>query len=235
MEREVRWDEQNHVLYSNETDAWDGVLRDIGKLVSQFETNSLVFAVTTGPNFRNTVDESYKASRKDTRKPMAYSVIKAKLEANFDVRAMPTLEADDVIGILATGTDKETIVCSIDKDMKTVPCTLWNGKELQKIDKATADYWHLYQALVGDTTDGYPGCPGIGPVKAEKLLNVRETIAEGECPQTRQSERMWRAVTEAFIKAGQTVEDALKQARLARILRTTDWDHKKQEVILWTP
>ena len=39
----------------------------------------------------------------------------------------------------------------------------------------------------------------------------------------------------AYIKAGYTRDDALEQARLARILRWTDWDEKKGEPILWTP
>jgi 5'-3' exonuclease len=34
-----------------------------------------------------------------------------------------------------------------------------------------------YQVLVGDSTDNYPGCPGIGAVKANKLL---DSMAEGE-------------------------------------------------------
>jgi 5'-3' exonuclease len=235
VENDVRWDEQNHVLWSNEEDAWDGVMRDIRKLEDRFDPEALVFATTQGPNFRNAVDPSYKSNRANSRRPIAYAVVLAKLRAAYDVRTIPGLEADDVLGILATSSEKHTIVCSVDKDMQTIPCTLFNGTEVRKIDKAEADYRHLYQTLVGDTADGYPGCPGIGPVKAEKVLNVRETIAEGEDPNERQASRMWRAVAEAYLKAGRTVEDALKQARLARILRASDWDFEKREVILWTP
>jgi DNA polymerase-1 len=42
-------------------------------------------------------------------------------------------------------------------------------------------------------------------------------------------------VKQAFLKAGLSVEDALLQARLARILRHTDWDVRQQQVRLWEP
>jgi 5'-3' exonuclease len=223
VENDVRWDEQNHVLWSNEEDAWDGVMRDIRKLEDRFDPEALVFATTQGPNFRNAVDPSYKSNRANSRRPIAYAVVLAKLRDAYDVRTIPGLEADDVLGILATSSEKHTIVCSVDKDMQTIPCTLFNGTEVRKIDKAEADYRHLYQTLVGDTADGYPGCPGIGPVKAEKLL---DSTAE---------EPLWSMVVAAYAKAGLTEEHALKQARLARILRHGEWDAVKGEPILWTP
>jgi DNA polymerase-1 len=60
----------------------------------------------------------------------------------------------------------------------------------------------------------------MGPKKAEKLL--------AEAPS-------WAPVVKAFTDAKLTADDALKQARLARILRWDDWDKEKKEPILWTP
>jgi DNA polymerase-1 len=82
-------------------------------------------------------------------------------------------------------------------------------------------------------TDGYAGCPGIGPVKAEQLLNVRETMPAGTDPHPQL--RRWAAVVEAFKKAKLTEADALLQARLARILRCTEWDFDNSTVKLWEP
>ena len=46
----------------------------------------------------------------------------------------------------------------------------------------------------------------------------------------------WDAVVEAFtFKAGLTEADALKQARLARILRWSDWNSETKTPILWSP
>jgi DNA polymerase-1 len=80
----------------------------------------------------------------------------------------------------------------------------------------------MFQTLVGDTSDGYKGCPGVGKVKAEKLLAGNDKL-------------YWEIVRATFEKAGLTEQDALTQARLARILRFSDWDNEKKEPILWSP
>jgi DNA polymerase-1 len=90
------------------------------------------------------------------------------------------------------------------------------------ISEAQADYYHMFQTLVGDTSDGYKGCPGVGKVKAEALLSDHDRSH-------------WDIVKAAYEKAKLTEQDALTQARLARILRWSDWDNTKKEPILWTP
>jgi DNA polymerase-1 len=139
----------------------------------------------------------------------------------------PGIEADDVLGIFATR-DSNTVLCSEDKDMKTIPCTLWQQGKVKKISVDEADYWFLYQTLVGDTADGYPGLPGTGPKKAEKILKGSEGTkfvrALG-----------WSRVVDAYQRRGYTEADAIKQARLARILRSEDWDAEKKQPILWSP
>ena len=69
---------------------------------------------------------------------------------------------------------------------------------------------------MGDRADNYAGCPGVGDVTARKLL-------EKDCS--------WDTVVSAFEKVGLSEEDALVQARVARILRNTDY--KGTQVILW--
>ena len=76
------------------------------------------------------------------------------------------------------------------------------------------------QTLTGDVTDGYAGLKGVGPKSAEKILGARPT---------------WDAVVAAYQKQELTEDYALTQARLARILRSSDWDDEKQSVILWEP
>jgi hypothetical protein len=44
-----------------------------------------------------------------------------------------------------------------------------------------------------------------------------------------------RTILEAYIKAGQTEEDALRNTRLARILRPGEYNSTTKEPILWTP
>lgn len=134
------------------------------------------------------------------------------------------LEGDDVIGITATS-GGSYIIATIDKDMKTIPGKHYNfGKdEFFEIDEDQANYWHMVQTLTGDQTDGYSGCPGVGIKTAEKLL-------AGVPPEDR-----WAVVVKAYDKAGFGEEEALTQARVARILQFSDYDLISGKVKLWEP
>ena len=92
-------------------------------------------------------------------------------------------------------------------------------EEPYTITEDEANYFHLYQTLIGDTADNYKGCPGIGPVTAHRLLSVSPT---------------WATVKDAFALKGLSEDDALLQARIARILRATDVD-ANYKPILWKP
>lgn len=227
-ERETKWDEENHILLSNETEALDTVNQSLKKITDHFGHTDLVlcFSGYEQPNFRLKVDPTYKASRVDVRKPMCFWDVRRTLMDTYKSVVFPGLEADDVMGILATkpGRDDKIIV-SRDKDMHTIPGKLWDGAKFYNVTEDEADYFHMYQTLTGDASDGYKGCPGIGPKKAEKILE----------PDMQEGKGFWHYVVEAYVKAGLTEADALVQARLARILRWSDWDSKKKEPILWQP
>ena len=176
-------------------------------------------------NFRKSVLGTYKGNRVNVKKPLVLKQVKQWMIDELGAYFRPGLEGDDCMGILATvKSPNERIIVSIDKDMKTIPglfCRPLNGSfEIEEISEAEADYWHLYQTLTGDTTDGYSGCPGIGPKKAEAILNG---VAD------------WDAVVATYEKAKLTETDALVQAQVARILRASDYDFKKKEPILWQP
>lgn len=237
VEHEAKWDDENHVLYSNAVEAWEVVEGSIKKLLSHFDTKDYILALTEGApgGFRKAlVDPTYKDHRKDTRKPLCFFELKDRMKAEYECRGFDGLEADDVMGILSTKPGPDTkIIISRDKDMRTIPGKLWTGGTFYNVTEEEADYFHLYQTLIGDTSDGYKGCPGVGPVKAKKLL---ETMPGGAInPEIAHVEWMWGLVVEAYAKAGLTEADALQQARLARILRWSDWDAKKREPKLWSP
>jgi DNA polymerase-1 len=176
----------------------------------------------SGSNYRKTVDPTYKSNRKGTRKPVGYSAMKEWVGTEYNTIMKPGLEGDDCLGLLATRPGNDCIMVSDDKDLKTIPGHLYRPQadEMLTITEDEADRFFLTQVLTGDTTDGYKGVPGIGPKKAEVILGSRPH---------------WGAVEQAYIKAGLTKADALTQARLARILRWSDWDTEKGEVILWKP
>lgn len=220
-------------------DAQQKVINTVESYVDELKGEPIICLSDDDVNWRNTVLPSYKQHRKTSVRPELLYPLKAFLFENWRSYRKPTLEGDDVMGILSTHPKLlkgEKIIVSIDKDMQTIPGLLYNpdkDNEPQLISEAYADYFHMYQTVMGDATDGYKGCPGIGEVKAAKLLQSAIDAAEaGACDV---NVCMWDAVVEAYELAGLTEEDALVQARVARICRHTEYNFKKREVKLWLP
>ena len=174
-------------------------------------------------NFRRRVLPTYKAHRKG-QKPLCYWKLCDWMKREGAVYIRPSLEADDCIGILATMEKNRDncLIISGDKDMKTLPGRQYDFLRdiYAELSEEDADRNFLMQTLTGDPTDGYSGCPKIGAVNATRILDE-------DCS--------WAAVVRAFEKQHLTEQDALTQARVARILRASDYDFKKKEVRLWTP
>lgn len=206
-------------------------------------------------NFRLSVLESYKGNRDYDNRPALLTPVKEYLAQAYRTYARPTLEADDVMGILSTHgkiVEGRRIIVSEDKDMKTIPGWLYNPNKDKKpwlVSPEEADYWHLYQTLVGDATDNYKGCPGVGPEKAESSLKgllkpspIHKEITRGPNKGTVKTtwemvpaESPWDVVVSWYAKAGLTEEDAVVQARVARICRSSDYNFQDKKVILWHP
>lgn len=137
---------------------------------------------------------------------------------------VPRLEADDLLGMRATA-DPDFCIVSTDKDMATVPGWWFNPdkmEEPQRQPEGLADLALYTQALTGDTTDGYPGCKGLGPVKAAKVFQGAPM----------EPAILWDLTKRAFEKAGFDEEFAISQVMCARILRHGDM---KGEVVTWRP
>lgn len=197
----------------------------LANLKDELKADEVVVCLSDTKNWRKSIYPAYKSNRKKTRKPLIYPEVKKYLLDVYRSFMWSELEADDVLGILATGNrylkKTEKIIVSEDKDLMTIPGLLYNpGKPelgVRSIDPAQADRNHLIQSLAGDRTDGYPGCPGVGPKGAEKVVD------DG-----------WDGVVQVYENAGITEEEALVQARVARILRADEWT-KTKGVKLWQP
>lgn len=182
-------------------------------------------------NFRKEIDPTYKSHRKDVRKPTDLMALKDWFKGKYETYQRPKLEADDCMGILSTHPTLipgERVIVSEDKDMQTIPGLLFNPrKDLtpRKVTQRAANNYFLWQAIVGDSADGYPGAKGVGPKStfATEVLTSR-TLTEA-----------WGIVVAAFESKGLTKADALVQARLARILRSCDWNFQDRTHYLWMP
>jgi DNA polymerase-1 len=202
---------------------------DVAAVVRALKPTRVVHCFTSGVNFRKKINPNYKANRQGKDKPLQLShLIKRQFAtAPQDCYRIEGLEADDILGILATHPTLipgRKIVVSIDKDMQTFPGLHYNPDKpgVLKVSQQAADWKFWMQILTGDPVDGYSGLPGIGPIKAEAIL------CNPDLP-------LWPAIVAAYEKKGLTEDDALLMARMARILQHTDFDFKTSQPILWTP
>lgn len=224
----IKWDEDLWTLHASEEEAQGKFKEHLMSIVEKVNASSFILVFSDGKNWRKDVLPTYKANRSSVRKPMLLRVVGKWAMENYPFELWETLEGDDVMGILATSKmakKKDYIICSLDKDLRTIPGKHYNfGKdEFFTIDPEQANYWHMYQTLTGDSTDGYSGCPGCGPKTAEKILGALHP------------ENYWKGVLKAYAAAGLCEEEALVQARVARICWSADYNLKTKKVKLWTP
>lgn len=221
-ETPVDWGNGLWTLHAFEQEVKDSVDAFMEDCIAKAKVDHVHAVISDKLNFRKTVESSYKSNRKNVRRPMLLDFAKDYMVETYNGISYPNLEADDVLGILATQ-DNTNIIWSIDKDLMTIPAKHLVDGEIIEISEEKADYQFFYQALIGDTTDGYGGCPKVGPKTAEKILDAKSDLT------------LWERVVTAYIKAGLNEDYALTQARLARILRAGEYDFETNQVKLWSP
>lgn len=240
-EKATDWGEGLWTLHAFEEEAALAFETSLNRVLEKVEATNFFLAFSDSANWRKDVLPTYKGNRAETRKPMLLKWVRQYAQ-KYNCITIPTLEGDDVLGIWATTKSKldpvrEFIICTTDKDLKTIPGKHYNfGRdEFFEVSEHQADYWHMMQTLTGDATDGYVGVPGCGPKTAEKIL--QKALDEGTPWANPQQLReiYWKHVVAAYDKAGFGEEEALVQARVARILRAEDYDDVQKKVILWTP
>lgn len=229
-ERVVSFDGDNYSRVGSLAEAIPVFESKLGAALGRFKTRQYVIALSDVHNFRKELLPGYKAHRDERNKPLALEELREYVREKHRTYRRPGLEADDVLGILATSRriipDSRRVIVSIDKDMRSVPGEFYDSKHdrLYSTSPEEAAYWHMTQTLTGDAADGYKGCPGVGPKTAAKLLEGLSGYAA-----------LWPAVVKAYAKAGLEEEAALVQARMARILQVGDYDFKNKQVKLWKP
>lgn len=218
-ETPIDWGNGVWTLHAHEKDVIGSMEEFMSKIIQESACDEVITCLSGDNLYRKDVAPYYKANRKGTRKPMLLNFAKDYLSKEYNGMVEDKLEADDLLGILGSR-DVNTVIWSADKDLLTIPAYhLLEGK-VTEVDKEEADYWFLYQTLVGDSTDNYKGCPTVGAKKADKLLQDNGTT--------------WQTVVDAFAEQGLGEEVAIENARLARILRDGEYNFETKEVNLWT-
>lgn len=167
----------------------------IDKTLNETGASEFSIYLSGDSNFRNQIYPEYKANRTQP-KPRFLKEVKEYLKDKYEAVVADNCEADDLLGIEQCN-HLDTIICSIDKDLRMIPGMHYSFEIGGKILKGPreGETWirpmeivevtpseglkrFYIQLLTGDTTDNVKGVVGIGKVKAEKILAGLETEKE---------------------------------------------------------
>ena len=258
----IDWEDGLWTLHADEAVAVEEMLHLIERDVEATEADTFAFALSDPDRsnlFRKQVLPTYKAARTVVRKPTLISYLRTYALKNFRVFEKPTLEGDDVLGILLTHPGiitGEKVCVSIDKDLRTVPGLHYNPMHADygifEVSAEEGEAFFLKQVLAGDAVDGYGGCPGTGMTGADKAFELplqawveeEHTLKSGPNKgetATRWKKQaltgltVWDVIVSYYEKAGLNEQEALRQARCARILQHQDYDFDTAQAKLWNP
>ena len=171
-ETEIDFGDDVIIVTSKFTEAYNKVKRELNKVRNAvWDSDELILFFSDATNFRKKIQSDYKGHR-NRKKPCGYKRVINALKEDYEVIIIPSLEADDAMGIYATK-NPGNIICSPDKDMRQIPGKLYDMTAITLISKAEGQKWHLIQTLAGDQTDGYSGLSGIGVKRAEALFKEK--------------------------------------------------------------
>ena len=216
------------------TSAIMGFVNTLNEVITKEQPTYIAVAFDHGKTFRHEAFPAYKAQREETPEDIRASVpiIKDILEAyHIPVLQADGFEADDVIGTLATAAGREgieTYMLTPDKDYGQLVGdnvyiyrprhgggydTLGESEVTQKYGIATTAQVIDLLALMGDSADNFPGCPGVGEKTAAKLITQFGSI-----------DNMLAHTDEIKGKLREKVEGAVDDIRMSLFLATIRTD-----------
>jgi len=166
-------------------EAIEGINSRIQTILEETGAHKYAGFLTIGKCFRYAVAETrpYKYNRKLSSKPPIFYALKEYLQQDpHNFTCVSKLEADDCVSVYATVISERKgqayVVCSPDKDvLKQVPGKHFNYQKMEWVNTSEQDAKKFLwmQTLMGDSTDGIPGIPGMGPKTSEKIIkNVKK-------------------------------------------------------------
>lgn len=214
-------------------DAIDILMQYIISETVSFQTEGNVKSFLTGSqNFRYALATTYpyKGNRKDVVKPTHLHAAREYLKDEWGATIMQGFEADDAIAMAASGRDPETtVIASVDKDFLGVEGWKFNFSKVKEEDKwiYSTEYsskkFFYQQVLEGDRADGIVGLKGIGPKKAQKIL-------EGAVDEIDMFDRVLSAY-QTFCVDGDPFDRIIENANLLHLRRHKEdvWEPPKKE------
>jgi DNA-directed DNA polymerase len=211
-----------------------GFCNTLNEVLTKESPTHIGVAFDHGKTFRHDAFPEYKAQREETPEDIKLSVplIKQILEAmHIPILQVDGFEADDIIGTVATrfGSDGiETFMLTPDKDYGQLigPNVFMyrprHGGGYEIIgEKEVEDKYGIptpaqvidLLALMGDTADNFPGCPGVGEKTAAKLINQFGSI-----------DNMLQHTDEIKGKLREKVENAVEDIKMSKFLATIRTD-----------
>jgi DNA polymerase-1 len=167
--------------------------RLIDDILLATHASEMYVALSGENNFRYQVFPEYKANRLTMDRPQYLTQCKDYLEQQYNAVRSDGCEADDLLGIRQCEGIQQTIICSLDKDLRQIPGQHYSweisggvvGKnrwtkpaEFANVTREDGLKFFYYQLLIGDATDGLKGVSGIGKVKANRILDGLTTEQE---------------------------------------------------------
>jgi DNA polymerase-1 len=151
--------------------AIESLLRDI----NTSNNNEYQLYLTGENNFRYNVYPEYKANRIKMQRPTYLPAVRQHMMEKWGAFMSEGCEADDMLGVDAHQADldeREVLLVHIDKDIDQIPGKHYNPrkKTTYYVSPIEGLRFFYYQLLVGDSADHIKGAKGIGPKKAEKIL-----------------------------------------------------------------
>lgn len=157
----------------------------IHRILENTKADCYAFYLSAGrlDTFRAKLNPSYKATRTQP-KPLHYQFLKDYLIDVWGAEVAVDEEADDLLGKaqieglrelkgMCPLAEDETIICSIDKDLLQIPGMHYNFVKdvFTVVSEEEGLMWFYKQLLIGDVADNIKGVTGIGPKKADKILD----------------------------------------------------------------
>ena len=229
-EIDIGAEEEAVVIYSTELEALYTMFdKEIEKILFATCCDKAKVVLSGKDNFRFKIPTPYKTNRASLRKPEGFQELRNYVIKKYKVKVIDFLEADDIVVYEKTTYPDDYVLCAIDKDViyQTVGTHYHYNDDVEiTVDEYEAIRFPYFQCLVGDVTDGYIGCKGIGKVKANKLF---EEI-DKEKDLSKLDKLYWEAVVSGYESKGFTEEDAINTMRLANMHQ-----YNGKEIILWKP